>query len=260
MNQLVKFNRTMGLFHFVQALIMLALALFLVRDLAEFEPVIVARFMDLTDTGELIANSKDLFTLPFAIATTTFLFVSAFFHGLIVFKKEAYLSGIKKGYNRFRWIEYAISSSILITLLAILFGVRDVQSILLIFVANGVMNLMGLDMEMQNQNTTNPSFRPYIIGWIIGLAPWVVILMYLFYSPNLDMVPWYGWAGIIAYFLFFNSFAFNMLLQYKKIGPWKDYVFGERMYIWLSLIAKSTIAWIVYAGALQAADVVNELF
>ncbi len=36
--------------------------------------------------------------------------------------------------------------------------------------------------------------------------------------------------------------------------------FGEKVYIWLSLIAKSTIAWIVYSGALQTSDIISQLF
>ena len=39
-----------------------------------------------------------------------------------------------------------------------------------------------------------------------------------------------------------------MVLQYKKIGPWKDYLYGERAYIILSLVAKSLLAWQVFAG------------
>jgi hypothetical protein len=58
--------------------------------------------------------------------------------------------------------------------------------------------------------------------------------------------------GIIAsLFVFFNVFAVNMFLQYRKIGPWRDYLFGERMYIFLSLFAKSALAWQVFSGTLR---------
>jgi len=35
------------------------------------------------------------------------------------------------------------------------------------------------------------------------------------------------------------SFAVNMVLQYAKVGPWKNYLYGERAYIILSLVAKT---------------------
>jgi len=41
-----------------------------------------------------------------------------------------------------------------------------------------------------------------------------------------------------------------MVLQYKKVGPWRDYLFGERMYVLLSLVAKSALAWQVFGGTL----------
>jgi hypothetical protein len=41
-----------------------------------------------------------------------------------------------------------------------------------------------------------------------------------------------------------------MVLQYKKVGRWKDYLFGERFYIILSLTAKSVLAWTIFAGTL----------
>jgi hypothetical protein len=57
--------------------------------------------------------------------------------------------------------------------------------------------------------------------------------------------------GIIAsLFVFFNVFAVNMFLQYKRVGPWRNYLFGERGYILLSLFAKSALAWQVFFGTL----------
>ena len=50
-------------------------------------------------------------------------------------------------------------------------------------------------------------------------------------------VPSYG--ILFGYFLFFNTFPVNMVLQYAKIGAWKDYRVGEKTYIVLSLASKS---------------------
>lgn len=259
MQTLKSFNFKMSLAHFIQGSIMVLLAVF-ITDLQDFQPEILANFMSLSESGEVITVSKVLFKLPFAFVTTGFIFLSAFFHLLIVIFNKTYLNQIKRGYNKFRWFEYALSSSLLIVLLAILFGVRDIQSLSIIFIANAVMNLLGLEMELQHQFFLTKRFSAYNLGWIIGLAPWAVILMYLLFSPGLDLIPWFAWASIIAYFAFFNSFALNMFLQYKRIGKWKDYVFGERVYVWLSLIAKSTIAWIVFSGAIQTSAIVSDLF
>jgi hypothetical protein len=50
--------------------------------------------------------------------------------------------------------------------------------------------------------------------------------------------------------VFFNIFAINMWLQYRRVGRWRSYLFGERTYILLSLVAKSLLAWQVFAGTL----------
>ena len=39
-------------------------------------------------------------------------------------------------------------------------------------------------------------------------------------------------------------------LQYRQIGKWRDYLYGEKVYITLSLVAKSLLAWQVFAGTL----------
>ena len=56
--------------------------------------------------------------------------------------------------------------------------------------------------------------------------------------------------GFLATFIFFNTFAINMFLQYKKVGPWKNYPFGEKAYIVLSLVAKSVLGWVIVLGTM----------
>lgn len=42
-----------------------------------------------------------------------------------------------------------------------------------------------------------------------------------------------------------------MILQYKEVGKWRNYLYGEKAYIVLSLVAKSVLAWIAFAGVMQ---------
>jgi hypothetical protein len=48
--------------------------------------------------------------------------------------------------------------------------------------------------------------------------------------------------------LFWITFPLNMILQYKKVGKWKDYLYGEKGYIILSLVSKSLLAWTIFFG------------
>jgi hypothetical protein len=108
-------------------------------------------------------------------------------------------------------------------------------------------------MELQNQGRERVNWTPFILGCVAGVVPWVVISLYLLApaSRSVGDVPTFVYAIYVSLFLFFNVFAVNMFLQYKKIGPWRDYLFGERVYILLSLTAKSALAWQVFAGTLR---------
>lgn len=94
-------------------------------------------------------------------------------------------------------------------------------------------------------------WRAFIWGTLSGLAPWAAILFYMLGAGNFDMVPWFVWAIVGTYFVAFNTFPINMILQYKKVGKWRDYLYGERVYIILSLVAKSFLVWLVLFGAMQ---------
>jgi hypothetical protein len=52
-------------------------------------------------------------------------------------------------------------------------------------------------------------------------------------------------------FTFFNVFALNMAFEYRRVGPWRDYLLGQRVYILLSLTATSALACQVFAGTLR---------
>lgn len=252
--KLKNFNLIMGGIHFIQAVAMVFLATTVIQKISEFQPTIIQFYQQFNvETRSLEVVSKELFDLPFGLLVASFLFISALAHGYIALNAKKYEANLRKGINPYRWYEYALSSSIMIVLIATLFGIYDVVSLLLIFVVNASMNLFGLDMELLNSGAEKGKINwlPFIWGSIAGIAPWVAILFYMTGTGNLDMVPWFVWAIIISYFIAFNTFPINMILQYLKVGKWKDYLYGERVYIILSLAAKSILAWLVLFGAMQ---------
>lgn len=254
LQKLKRFNLIMGFFHLIQGLAMLFLATNVIQKISEFQPQIVQFYLYFNpETRSLEPAAKELFTLPFGILVASFLLISAIAHGLIVLNAKNYTEDLKQGINKYRWFEYALSSSIMIVLISTLFGIYDIASLILIFVVNASMNLFGLDMELINAGTEKKkvNWGPFIWGSLAGIAPWVAVLLYMFGNGNFDQVPWFVWAIVGTYFVAFNTFPINMILQYKRIGKWKDYLYGERTYIVLSLAAKSILAWLVLFGAMQ---------
>lgn len=254
LKKLKRFNLIMGAFHLVQGIAMLFLATSVIQKIAEFQPKITQFFLEFNPaTKSLETASRDLFDLPFGILVASFLLISAVAHGIIALMSKQYFSDLQKGINKFRWFEYALSSSIMIVLISTLFGIYDIASLILIFIVNASMNLFGLVMEQMNSGAekTNVKWGPFVWGSVAGIAPWIAIFLYMFGTGNFDMVPWFVWAIVGTYFVAFNTFPINMILQYKRVGKWKDYFYGERVYIVLSLVAKSFLAWLVLFGAMQ---------
>lgn len=61
----------------------------------------------------------------------------------------------------------------------------------------------------------------------------------------------YGVAAFSLLSALFNCFAIDQFLQYKQVGKWRSYEFGERGYIVLSFVAKTALVWQIYFGTVR---------
>jgi hypothetical protein len=238
----------MGVLHLVQGILMIAIS-----NATTF-PIYTNFLRFDRETFSLVPNSTLVYELRFGPAVAVFLLMSAVAHLILsTFGYRWYVKNLKKGMNPARFYEYALSSSLMIVLIAMLVGMWDLGSLILIFGINAMMNLFGIMMELHNQTTERTNWTAFIYGCIAGIIPWIVIMMYFYgaLSSAGAEPPAFVYAIIPTIFVFFNIFAVNMILQYKKVGRWKDYLFGERVYIILSLAAKTVLAWLIFAGTLR---------
>ena len=90
-----------------------------------------------------------------------------------------YQEDLGKGINKVRWIEYSISASVMIVLIALLVGIYDVWALLGIFFMNAAMCWFGWMMEVNNQYTDKVDWTSYIMGCLVGVAPWIFIFVNL---------------------------------------------------------------------------------
>ena len=242
-----KFNIVMACLHFIQGVAILLLS-------SNFKLPITGSFLkfDVT-TQTLVPTARNLFEIKIAPLVASFFFVSALAHFLISLPKinAWYNRNLVKGANYARWIEYSISSSIMILAIAMLVGIYDIAALIAIMVLNSAMILFGWMMELHNQTTKKTDWTSFIFGCIAGIGPWIAIGIYLWAPGNAQKAPTFVYWIYFSIFVFFNSFAINQYLQYKKVGKWNDYLYGERAYIILSLVAKSLLAWQVFGGTLR---------
>jgi Heliorhodopsin len=243
-----RFNAVMAFLHFIQGIFMIAIS-----NATTFP--IYTNFLHFDQQSKsLTPQSELLYDLRFGPVVAAFLLISAFAHfALSTFAYKSYETNLKRGMNPARFYEYALSSSLMIVLVGMLVGISDLNTLILLFGLNATMNLFGITMELQNQITKKTDWTSFVYGCFAGIVPWIVIFIAFYGALNSSNAkpPAFVYAIVPTIFVFFNIFAVNMFLQYKKIGAWKDYLFGERMYIVLSLLAKSALAWQIFAGTLR---------
>ncbi len=242
-----KLNIFAGILHLISFIAVLILS----NDLSL--PVTATYSVD--RPGGAYSEAILLFRNNISYSIALFLGLSAFFHFFVATKKifSIYSAGLKAKINIFRWIEYSLSSSVMIIVIAQLNGISNYAALLSIFGVNVSMILFGW---LQEKYTTpgDGQLLPFIFGCIAGIIPWIIFVIQLISpaGPSEATPPGFVYGIVISLFVLFNCFAFVQFFQYRAKGKWANYLFGERIYIVLSFVAKSLLAWQIFAGTLAS--------
>ena len=246
LDRLRLYNLVMGFFHAAQGVVILLLA-------NDFALPVTGTFLS-GPPGERPLELTDLFEIRIAWGVAAFVFISAIAHFILAGPAYGwYIDNLGRNRNYARWMEYSISSSVMAVIIAMLTGISDIAALGAIFAVNAAMILFGWLMEKYEQ-PGRPDWLAYWFGVLAGAVPWLLIAIYIWSPSNPNGPPAFVYAIFISLFVFFNTFAINMVLQYRQVGRWKDYVFGEVVYVFLSLTAKSVLAWQVFGSTLAAMD------
>ncbi len=208
-----------------------------------------------TDSTTFVTSAtRNLFDVNVVYLLAAIFFISALAHlSLATWYRKRYEASISVGLNRARWFAYGISMSLILATVAMLAGVTDLSTLLLVIGATMTMSLIGTIFEVHNQLTSKVSWLGYKVSALTAMLPWVVVGIYL-WGANM-----YGDGGIESFvywvvgslFVLSGAIAVNIYLQYKKTGRWSDYFFGEKVYMALSVIFSAALAWQVYASLLS---------
>jgi hypothetical protein len=190
-----------------------------------------------------------LFDVPIGWATALFLGLAALDHLITgTVGRSVYEKDLKDGINRFRWVEYSFSATLMVILISFYSGITGVDALIAIVGANVAMILFGWIQESMNPpGRSRTTMVPFWFGTVAGLAPWAAIAVNV---VGADTVPGFVYGIVVAQFLLFFSFGLNQWMQYRGVGKWADYAFGEKGYLILSLVAKSVLAWQIFGGSL----------
>jgi hypothetical protein len=246
--KLKRLNLIAGALHLVSLLAIL----FLAND-AKL-PVNAIYLTEAPGTGNF-SDPINLFNLKIGYMVAAFLALSAFFHFLIISPKMfgKYTAGLKNHINVFRWVEYSLSSTIMIIVILQLNGTADYIALMGIAGVNVCMILFGW-LQEKYTSPGDGDLLPFWFGCIAGIVPWLATLVNIFSpkGPTESTTPGFVYGIVVSLFLLFNCFAIVQYKQYKAQGKWANYLRGERTYIVLSLVAKSLLAWQVFSGSLAS--------
>lgn len=240
-----KFNIVAGAFHSVLALAVLYFS-------NSFSLPVTASYLA-GPPGSVFTEPVVLFSVRIGFAVALFLALSALFHFIVASKTffQRYIDGLNNRINVFRWVEYSVSSTLMILLIAQITGISDYGALLAIAGVNASMILFGW-LQEKYESPGSGGWLPFVFGCIAGIVPWLIILVAVLSpgSPSDATPPAFVYGIIISIFLLFNSFAYIQYKQYQAKGKWKNYIRGERAYIVLSFTAKAALAIQIFANTL----------
>lgn len=238
-----KWNLGLTVLHAAQAVLVLVMA-------SDFAITVTSTYPQ-GPPGTRLDTPEGLFDVPIGAAIAVFLLLAAFDHfATATFARGAYERDLARGINRFRWVEYSFSATLMIILIGFYSGLTDITTVVVVAGANVAMILFGwLQERMNPPGRTTTTMMPFWFGTVAGIAPWIAIWVNV---AGAEEVPGFVYGIVVAELLFFFSFGLNQWLQYKGIGRWRSYAYGEKAYLVLSLGAKSLLAWQIYGGSLSA--------
>lgn len=113
----------------------------------------------------------------------------------------------------YRYFEYAITAPIMILIITVLFGIRDLYTLIAIFALMHVTMLFGV-LQSWNEN----SVWPHFFGWIPYAFAWTIIAMNfsMIVRDNAN-VPDFVWAVLGIEIVLFSAFGFVQM--YYDVWP-----------------------------------------
>lgn len=195
---------------------------------------------------------RQMFFIDIRYLIVAFLLVSAITHWLIAtVRRNSYEAGLQKRVNTLRWIDYAVSSGIMLILIAMLNGVYDVATLLTVLVLVALLHFLAYFGEAK---VGDARAKLQIFGalCVAGATAWLIIASYLkgsiIYGDGLNHAVYWIDGIIVAITL---GLAYNKLQLFRQKGRWADYIFGEKVFMALSFTAKVALTWLVFAGFLK---------
>jgi hypothetical protein len=171
---------------------------------------------------------------------------------------SSYQDSVDNGKNWKRWVEYSITATIMMIVIALSSGTCALDTMVLVVVATFCCMVCGWISEETAKSHTKVSKISTLIGWLLLLSV-IGVVMRRFTSIVKNALkgegpPWWVFGIVISMFLLYSSFGFIHLFHMNK--QWNDTVETnihynrkiEGAYTITSMIAKITLVVFLASG------------
>ena len=202
-----------------------------------------------------------------------FFFLSFVFQMVAYFPQlYAYEDLLRRGRHPLRFIEYSLSSPLMLVAIALLCGIFEQYALIGIFVAMFACNILGMLAEhlasMKPKQKTDEEDRllksldtmaktehatitwiAHVAGWVCVIGAWlpIFIAFSLGNSEGTESAPDFVYVIVATMFILFNTFGINQLLEISGVYGHET---AELVFIMLSLTSKSLLGWLIFANVL----------
>ncbi|KAL3909027.1 MAG: hypothetical protein SGARI_002799 [Bacillariaceae sp.] len=130
--------------------------------------------------------------------------------------------------------------------------VTDLYTLILTFFLTNASINFGLVYEKLNAKNRADGYvqdkSPFYYSCICHIASWAIVFSY-FINGMAKIDASLALSLVLALFFLEMTFPIVFVLQWAKIGPFKDYLVGEFSFCLLSFTTKTFLAWATLIGA-----------
>lgn len=221
----------------------LALAYRWMKALRVFSAVLT---MPTFDVATLSVVPRQVGTLNVTSFVSVFPLLTALCHILVATAPATVDGWLNGGFQMLRWLEYAVTSSVMLVGITCVVGVGDITVLAVLAAANAASMLAGLVSE--RVESARARWFAYVVSWILHAAAWLPAVAVFASAPIADL-PDFVIAIFVTLVACFASFplVFTVHLITRRARP----VAVERAYIVLSFVAKTILVILVGFAALR---------
>ena len=170
---------------------------------------------------------------------------------------EKYKDAVNSGNNWMRWVEYSITATIMMFVIAVVSGTNSIDTLILLITSTICCMLCGLLSEATAKSESGVSKMSTVIGWLLMLSSFGVILRRfgsIFKQSPSPGPPAFVWAIVIGMMILYMSFGVIHLIHMHRqwdnteIVPPEFHQRMEKLYTIASMVSKILLVTLLASG------------